>query len=73
MASCFVYTPAVTIQIQKTVSVLYLQHGSLKMKQDGHTGKANLILETLLLKKRLPMIIVMDNGYANNQLIKQIP
>jgi enterochelin esterase family protein len=47
--------------------VLYLQHG---MGEDetgwGVQGKANLILDNLIAaKKAVPMIIVMDNGYAS--------
>jgi enterochelin esterase-like enzyme len=46
--------------------VLYLQHGSGE-DETGWTfqGRANLILDNLIAeKKAVPMIIVMDNGYA---------
>jgi enterochelin esterase-like enzyme len=64
---CFVYTPP---DYKKNTStrypVLYLQHG---MGEDetgwANQGKANLILDNLIAeKKAVPMIIVMDNGYA---------
>lgn len=46
--------------------VLYLQHGSFEDETGWPTqGKANLILDNLISdKKAVPMIIVMDNGYA---------
>jgi enterochelin esterase family protein len=46
--------------------VLYLQHGAGE-NETGWTnqGKANLILDNLIAeKKAVPMIVVMDNGYA---------
>jgi len=64
---CFVYTPS---GYDKNSSVrypvLYLQHG---MGEDetgwAVQGKANLILDNLIAeKKAIPMIIVMDKGYA---------
>ncbi len=64
---CFVYTPPDYETNQQTrYGVLYLQHG---MDEDesgwGAQGKANLILDNLIAaKKAVPMIIVMDNGYA---------
>jgi enterochelin esterase-like enzyme len=64
---CFVYTPP-DYDMNNNVHypVLYLQHG---MGEDetgwAVQGKANLILDNLIAdKKALPMIIVMDNGYA---------
>lgn len=65
---CFVYTPA---EYEKNTSarypVLYLQHGSGEDETGWAVqGKANLILDNLIAaKKAIPMIIVMDNGYAN--------
>jgi enterochelin esterase-like enzyme len=65
---CFVYTPP---DYEKNNAVrypvLYLQHG---MGEDetgwANQGKANLILDNLIAeKKAVPMIIVMDNGYAS--------
>jgi enterochelin esterase-like enzyme len=65
---CFVYTPPDYDTDPTTrYPVLYLQHG---MGEDetgwGIQGKANLILDNLIAaKKAVPMIIVMDNGYAS--------
>lgn len=64
---CFVYTPAGYEQNTKTrYPVLYLQHGSFEDETGwASQGKANLILDNLVgAKKAVPMIIVMDNGYA---------
>ena len=64
---CFVYTPAGYEKETKTrYPVLYLQHGSNEDETGwASQGKANLILDNLIAeKKAVPMIIVMDNGYA---------
>jgi len=64
---CFVYTPANYEKDAKTrYPVLYLQHGSFEDETGWPTqGKANLILDNLIAaKKAMPMIVVMDNGYA---------
>ena len=64
---CFVYTPAEYGQNpQKRYPVLYLQHGSFEDETGwASQGKANLILDNLIAAgKAVPMIIVMDNGYA---------
>jgi enterochelin esterase family protein len=64
---CFVYTPAGYEKDSKTCyPVLYLQHGSFEDETGwASQGKANLILDNLIaLGKAVPMIIVMDNGYA---------
>jgi len=64
---CFVYTPAGYDKDNKTrYPVLYLQHGSFEDETGwAAQGKANLILDNLIAaKKAVPMIIVMDNGYA---------
>ena len=47
--------------------MLYLQHGSGEDETGWSVqGKANLILDNLIAeKKAVPMIIVMDNGYAS--------
>jgi enterochelin esterase-like enzyme len=64
---CFVYTPA---DYEKNATtrypVVYLQHGSFEDETGWSAqGKANLILDNLIAaKKAVPMIIVMDNGYA---------
>lgn len=65
---CFVYTPAdYDSNPAARYPVLYLQHG---MGEDEtgwiFQGHANLILDNLIAAKRaVPMIIVMDNGYAS--------
>jgi enterochelin esterase family protein len=64
---CFVYTPAGYEKDAKTrYPVLYLQHGSFEDETGwASQGKAGLILDNLIAaKKAVPMIIVMDNGYA---------
>ncbi|TFF37576.1 esterase [Mucilaginibacter psychrotolerans] len=65
---CFVYTPAGYNESTKTrYPVLYLQHGSFEDETGWAVqGKTNLILDNLIAdKKAVPMIVVMDNGYAN--------
>jgi len=65
---CFVYTPPdYDTNLDARYPVLYLQHG---MGEDetgwAVQGKANLILDNLIAeKKAVPMIIVMENGYAD--------
>jgi enterochelin esterase-like enzyme len=65
---CFVYTPPdYDKNTDSRYPVLYLQHG---MGEDetgwAVQGKANLILDNLIAeKKAVPMIIVIDNGYAS--------
>jgi len=64
---CFVYTPAGYQSNSKTrYPVLYLQHGSFEDETGWSAqGRANLILDNIIAeKKAVPMIIVMDNGYA---------
>ena len=65
---CFVYTPS-DYENNTTIRypVLYLQHGSGEDETGWSVqGKANLILDNLIAeKKAVPMIIVMDNGYAS--------
>ena len=64
---CFVYTPAgYEVNTERRYPVLYLQHGSFEDETGwGSQGKANLILDNLIAaKKAVPMLIVMDNGYA---------
>jgi enterochelin esterase family protein len=64
----FVYTPPDYDQEQaKRYPVLYLQHGSGEDETGwADQGKANLILDNLIAaKKAVPMIIVIENGYAN--------
>lgn len=64
---CFVYTPPdYTKHTKKRYPVLYLQHGSFEDETGWSAqGKANLILDNLIAAgNAVPMIIVMDNGYA---------
>ncbi len=64
---CFVYTPpGYEANLNVRYPVLYLQHGSFEDETGWPTqGKANLILDNLIATgKAVPMIIVMDNGYA---------
>lgn len=64
---CLVYTPpGYDRDLQIRYPVLFLQHGSGESEL-GWTmqGKANFILDNLIAGgEAVPMIIVMDNGYA---------
>jgi enterochelin esterase family protein len=65
---CFVYTPPdYDTNGSARYPVLYLQHGSGEDETGWiFQGRANLILDNLTAaKKAVPMIIVMDNGYAS--------
>jgi enterochelin esterase-like enzyme len=62
-----VYTPAGYENSKEKYPVLYLLHGG-SIDEEGWTtmGKAHLILDNLIAQgKAKPMIIVMPNGYAN--------
>lgn len=64
---CFIYTPTGYNENTKTrYPVLYLQHGSYEDETGWSAqGKANLILDNLIASNQaVPMIVVMDNGYA---------
>lgn len=66
---CFVYTPAGygdNDNKDRRYPVLYLQHGSFEDETGwGKQGKAPLILDNLIAAgKAVPMLVVMDNGYA---------
>lgn len=64
---CVVYTPpGYESNPDKRYPVLYLQHGSFENETSwSHQGRANFILDNLIAEnKAVPMIIVMDNGYA---------
>ncbi|HOC16455.1 MAG TPA: alpha/beta hydrolase-fold protein [Bacteroidales bacterium] len=64
---CFVYTPPdYETNSKSRYPVLYLLHGSFEDETGwSNQGKANLILDNLIAnEKAVPMIIVMDNGYA---------
>jgi enterochelin esterase-like enzyme len=61
-----VYTPPGYDKSTDRYPVLYLQHGASE-SETGWTqqGKANFILDNLIAeKKAVPMIVVMDYGYA---------
>lgn len=63
----FVYTPPAYEKSRKRYPVLYLQHGAGESER-GWTeqGHANFILDNLIAQgKSDPMIVVMDNGYAD--------
>jgi enterochelin esterase-like enzyme len=64
----FVYTPpGYDADTRQRYPVLYLQHGAGEDER-GWTaqGRANFILDNLIAaKKAVPMIVVMDNGYAH--------
>jgi para-nitrobenzyl esterase len=65
---CFVYTPPdYDSNPSARYPVLYLQHGSGEDETGWiFQGHANLILDNLIAqKKAVPMLIVMDNGYAS--------
>jgi len=64
---CYVYTPSEYEKNPgKKYPVLYLQHGSFEDETGwSKQGKAGIILDNLIAqKKAVPMIVVMDNGYA---------
>ena len=65
---CFVYAPPeYDANLSARYPVLYLQHGSGEDETGWiFQGHANLILDNLIAeKKAVPMMIVMDNGYAS--------
>jgi enterochelin esterase family protein len=64
----FVYTPpGYDADASRRYPVLYLQHGAGEDERGWTTqGRANFILDNLLAAaKATPMIVVMDNGYAD--------
>ncbi len=62
-----VYTPPGYDKGTDKYPVLYLQHGAGEDERGWTTqGRANFILDNLIAaKKAAPMIVVMDNGYAD--------
>jgi enterochelin esterase family protein len=68
----YLHAPDYDKDPSKRYPVLYLQHGSGEDETGwGDQGKANLILDNLIAeKKAVPMIIVMDNGYASKPVRK---
>ncbi|PWU00444.1 MAG: hypothetical protein C5B51_25145 [Terriglobia bacterium] len=64
----FVYTPPdYDRQTSTRYPVLYLQHGGSEDETSWlRMGKANFIMDNLLAdKKAVPMLVVMENGYAS--------
>lgn len=64
----YVYTPpGYDIAVTKKYPVLYLQHGSGEDETGWSSqGKMNFILDNLIAsKKAVPMVVVMDRGYAS--------
>ncbi|MBK7133034.1 MAG: esterase [Bacteroidales bacterium] len=65
---CFVYCPPeYNSNLDKKYPVLYLQHGSGEDERGWSVqGKADIIMDNLIAEgKAVPMLIVMDQGYAN--------
>ena len=63
----YVYTPpGYDKNTTARYPVLYLQHGAGELEMEWtHSGRANFILDNLIAEgKALPMIIVMNNGFA---------
>ena len=63
----FIYTPPdYDANARGRYPVLYLQHGAGEDETEWtHAGRAQFILDNLIAeKKALPMIIVMNNGFA---------
>jgi enterochelin esterase-like enzyme len=64
---CFVYCPPdYNNNLNKKYPVLYLQHGSGEDERGWSVqGKVDIIMDNLIAEgKAVPMIIVMDKGYA---------
>ncbi|MCU0362249.1 MAG: alpha/beta hydrolase-fold protein [Bacteroidales bacterium] len=64
---CFVYCPpGYNESTPERYPVLYLQHGSGEDERSwGVQGRADIIMDNLIAeRKALPMLIVMDQGYA---------
>jgi enterochelin esterase family protein len=71
----FVYTPPGYDAATGTrYPVLYLQHGAGESERGWTTqGYANFILDNLLAAKQaVPMIVVMDNGYATGGTFEDV-
>lgn len=65
--TCYVYIPAeYELNPQKRYPVLYLQHGAGEDETGWSSqGKMDNIMDNLIAeKKAVPMIVVMDRGYA---------
>jgi enterochelin esterase family protein len=72
----FVYTPpGYDADAGKRFPVLYLQHGAGEDERGWTTqGRANFILDNLIaVGKAVPMIVVMDRGYAEKSAAAPSP
>ena len=63
----YVYTPPGYDESKSRYPVLYLQHGAGESERGWSSqGRAGFIMDNLLAAKQtMPMLIVMDNGYAD--------
>lgn len=63
----YVYTPPGYEKSRKRYPVLYLQHGAGESERAWSAqGRANFIMDNLLADgKAVPMLVVMDHGYAD--------
>jgi enterochelin esterase family protein len=71
-----VYTPpGYDVDPSKRYPVLYLQHGAGEDERGWTTqGRANFILDNLIAaEKAVPLIVVMDNGYADKAGVVPAP
>lgn len=71
----FVYTPPGYDQTDKRYPVLYLQHGGGEDETGWpNQGKVDFILDNLIAEgKAVPMIVVMDRGYATDPRRRRNP
>src|SRR5690349_15171025 len=71
----FVYTPPdYDAAARSRYPVLYLQHGAGESERGWtNQGRANFILDNLIAAKAaVPMLVVMDNGYATNGTFEDV-
>lgn len=63
----YVYTPPGYDEGKNRYPVLYLQHGAGESERGWSAqGRADFIMDNLLAEKKIvPMLVVMDNGYAD--------
>ncbi|MDR0977149.1 MAG: esterase [Prevotellaceae bacterium] len=72
---CYVYTPAGYDDSDERYPVLYLQHGSGEAETSwGVQGKTDIIMDNLIAGKlAVPMLVVMDRGYAVDPTAQPAP
>jgi enterochelin esterase family protein len=72
---CFVYTPPGYDDGDTRYPVLYLQHGGGEDETSwGVQGRTDIIMDNLIAgKQAVPMIVVMDRGYAVDPTAKPTP